>query len=786
MILQKLKTAFRKLLRANVFTYLNITALAVTICGLFIIYTYVKAELATDKHLANGEKIYRIVRSVEKPNASYETPTLAAPYREIIHTEMSVPLSDITWIYQDDELISYKDQVFFEDNVLYTDQHFFQLLDYPLAIGNPLEVLDAPNSVVISKAIAKKYFGEQNPIGTILEVEGKGALEVKGVLKAPENKSHLKLDFLVNAASMGYTSRILKDREAHAMTFYLKIPAQKLSLTRSNLSTLGEKHLNLNEGFPKTTLSLQSLSEIYFGGAMITDIARHGNRSFLNILILVAIILSLVVTANFVNLCIARLTKRVRQIGVKRILGSSKQALWIDWALEVYVVILLATLLGALCSYALLPQLMAYFEIQNVSIAYLNTLLLIIGFPLILTVLIITIPAWLFSSVQPFQALSGKIGQLKTNLVQRSLLFFQFIVSFVLIVFTLVIFGQFNYMQSKEIGLNKDQVLTFNSNNRDSWKNKDFIKAEIQKLSEVKDVTMVYGGIPNSPTEATSFQVDQSSFQWNTAYMEPNLVSLLDLQLVDGQFFDEKINFEQQESVVLNESAAQALGWPQEDLIGKTITLNEDSLNKRILGVVKDYHYESFRNQIEPLVIQSSSGEETFVVKLAGRDYQSVITQIENIWNQFVPKYPFSYVFLDDSFQKMHLEDTRNGKILLPFTLLILIITAMGTLSLGALIQQAKTKEVSIRKVLGAPNLNIFYVLGKDFIQVLMVASIIALPVGWILTTNWLDNFSYRITLSPLLFIMGFLVLIAIILTLILAQSWRTITSNPTHYLSQK
>ncbi|HAA14718.1 MAG TPA: hypothetical protein DCE41_24730 [Cytophagales bacterium] len=634
----------------------------------------------------------------------------------------------------------------------------------------------------MSATIAQKYFGDQPPLGALLEVEGKGVLEVTGVLAEPMAPSHLSLDFLVHNGAMGYTSRLLTDEETHAFSYYLKVPDESLPLVAQTLEAVSNSHLN-QEGGARVSLSLQPLTEVYFGEPLVFDLARHNRWSLIQTLVVIGLILLLVVSVNLVNLTIAKLSKRVKQIGVKKILGSTQRMLIRDWATEVYVMVLMATLLGFGGGYLLLPFLL---KVYPINLAFPNGTTMavaVVGLPLLITGLIILLPGIVFSSLSSFAALKGKLGTLKTNAIQHSLLSFQLVVASVLIVLTLVIFQQFEYLQNKEIGLDEEHVLVFNSNNKHSWKNKDFIREEVQALAGVEAVSLIYGGIPESPTEAFSYGLENATYQWNTAFVEPNLIPLLDLKVVDGQAFDERIAPQNQSGILLNESAARAMGWPQTEVVGRALDFAEEDVAKPIVGVVQDYHYESFKQEIEPLVLHATGWEETFVVKLAGQDYATAVAEIEGIWNTYVPRYPFAYHFLEDSFLQMHAADTRNRSIIYLFTLLTILIATMGTLSLGAIVQQSKVKEVTIRKILGAPLHHIFYTLSASFVKVMLLSSLIAVPGAWWLSTYWLSEFSYRIALSPGLFVLGFGLLITFVLALIVTQAWKTATLNPAHRL---
>ena len=767
----------RKLLKLDLFDHTHLLGLSTAICAATIIFLFVRSEVYTDKQFAQAGDIYRIVRTVEEPNDSYQSPSLAGPFDKMIGEATGIGAEDILRIYRDDELISYEDKKFFETNVLYVDGNFLSVFDFDLEMGKPADALSKPNSAVISRNVAKKYFGDSNPIGETLEVEGKSMVVVTGVLSATDEKSHLKIDFLVKNDAMGYTSRILSDTKSHAFTFYLRIPQDRTEFVLHSLNKFSQLHLN-QDGTSRSSLSLQPLQDIYFDKPMRFDTAEHNDWAMIETLVTIASILLLIVSANIVNLFIAQLSSEAKQIGIKKVLGSSRRALIMDWISEVYLKIFLATALGVLISCLALPYLSSSYQLVVTLPSSYLLVLTVVAFPVVMTLFIVAIPASMFSSLNAYTALSGKIGNLKGYFVQHALLGFQFTVAFVFIVLAIVIVSQFQYMQAKEIGLDDQHVLVFNSNNKHSWQNREYIRNEVMAISGVEDVSMLYGGVPDSPTEALSYLVDGNTYQWNTAFVQPNLINLLDIELIEGQTFTERQTKNEVE-VILNESASKALGWPNQELVGKYITSDESTKPLRVLGIVQDYHYESFKNKIEPLVIQSSGGAETFVVKLAGNDYTSVLDQVEDVWNTYVPAYPFAYYFLDDSFQKMHIADAKNREVIFLFTILTIIIASMGTLSMGALVQQSKIKEITIRKVLGAPLLNVFYTLSSSFVNAFLLATFIAVPTAWILSRYWLSDFSYRIRLTPSYFIIGFVSLAIVISAVVVVQAWKTATGNP-------
>jgi len=780
----KLKLVFRKILKSGVFTYLNVLSLAISITAILTIYSYIDSELKTDTQFTDKDEIFRLVRTVSENGSSYRTPMLAGPYRDLLTDAARLSANSILRIYEDDELVSYLENTFFEPNFFYVDENFFDFFDYSFQVGSSTNALAQPNSVVITREIAEKYFGDNNPMGKVLEIQDKEPLVVSGVLKDFSSKSHLNFDFIVNNKSIGYAKKIFNDKSTHSMAFYLKIPEKDISIIESSLADLSNQYFNSKSNDKKLRFQLQNLTDIYFDDPLVSDMAKHGNISTIKSLTILAFVICILIITNFINVTIAKRTKELSGIGLKKVLGSSKMGLVMEWLLEVYFLVFSATVIGFVLYNILFST---FFEnVFGVSMVFTQTLELLVPalvFSVVLTAFIVLPPMLIFTNTPAFSALSGKLNGVKTNAFQYSLLFFQFIAAFVLISFTIVVKEQFDFMQKKEIGLNSDQILLFDSNNKNSWKNKDFIKNEIKSLSGVTDVSLIYGGIPSSETESVSYEINDLLFQWNTAYFEPNTMAMLDLKLVSGKGFDPEIFAENAEGVVLNTAAAKLLGWPQEKITGTKISLLEEKKDKRILGIVKDYQYESFKDIINPLVMQSNDYGETFMVKLNVTNFENTLTKINTIWKDYVPKYPFSYRFLDETFESVFAEDTKQGKIIYLFTFLTILIAAIGTLSLSSFILQLKIKEFAVRKVLGSSQLNLFLALSSKIIKTLLYSCIVGLPIGWYFIKSWLNNFGYKINTSPLFFAAGFAVLGGIILSLVFIQSRKVLLRNPVHSL---
>ena len=784
MLLIKIKFALRTLRRFSFFSFLNIFGLSISLVASITIFQFVISEYKVDSNLKNKDRIFRVIRTIEDSKTSYSSPTLSAVFRDQLSLDLNLSHEKILRVYRDDELITYDNKSFFEDNVLFVDQNFFSFFDYPFKLGNRISSLEKPNSAVISSSVAKKYFGDQNPLGKVMQLDGKGSLEITGVLEDFTTKGHLEIEFVVSMHAMGYTNRIMDEKDVHAHSYYVMLPSLTLEHYNTQLSYFNERYFADDLKSPLyTKLSLQPLREIYFKRNLRNDIALHGNEALAQSLLVIAILIILVTGANFINFSLTLSTKRVREVSVRKILGSSRISLISQSLLETFVTIGIAILITLLVNGIFSDYLKDYLQLQWTLEINFITIISIVGFLALLTLVFGLYPALISSRSR--KSLSNPEDKVKTSLLQNGLLIFQFISALVLIIVTLIISKQFNYMQQKELGLSTEQIMLFNSNNRNSWLNKDRIKDEVAQIGNVVNLSTAYGVLPGSSAELFTYETHNSQFQWKTAFADHNLIEVLDLNLITGRNFDQNKLIDKTNSVLINEAAARELGWPEAPVVGSYLTSPDFTTNesKAVIGVIKDYHFESFKQQIEPLVISYSEWDETFVVKLAANNYQQTISDIEAVWKRYVPKHPFTFRFLDDTFQRLFEADTKQRKILYIFSALAIIIAGIGALGLSSLIMQTRFKEVAIRRVLGASTSSLIRLLSSSFFKTLLLANLVALPVAWYVSISWLSNFSYQTDLSADIFLKGSLLLATVITLLVLIQARNVTSVNPTDSL---
>ncbi len=778
MLLYFLRVGWRNIQWRNGFSLINRLGLSLALAGTFLIYQYVNREYQTDSFLNQKEQIYRLVRSVEDAQSSYRSPFLAAPYKEIMISSRAISEDHLARVYQDDELVTVDDHSFFETQFFYADPSFFRILNFPFLHGNPQEALRLPNAVVISREIAQKYFGRDNPIGEVLEIDNKGLLEITGVLAPTRNKSHLDIDFISPIMAMGYTSRVLTRKDVHAFSYYLL----------SGDYPLPDQLPGLKEN---STISWQRLDDIYFDQNFERDMAQHGNANLIQSLMLIAIIILLMAGANFLNLEICAFLRKLKNLGIRKTLGSNSRLEVYKQFVETYLTLCMAIALALVVGYVLNETILVSYSLPfHLELSFMLWLPVV---ALIMTLPIVIYTTAIISDVKPSNALMKSFKNVRVSVFQEGVLTFQFAVVMVLLIMSTLITRQFEFMQKRELGLNPEQILYFQSNNKHSFRNAKQILAEINLVSGVEGVAMTTGGLPVSSGEISRVNIREihAEHLFTTIYSTPNFPSMMEMALIEGSLFKPELQSAERRTAVLNETAARQLGWPELELTGRSAhvmdLLNSDeALPWEIIGIVKDFHYESLQNTIEPTIILRSDQEESFVLKLSATNATKVVERVSSIWETYVPKYPFTYHFLDQQFEHLHEEATHQRKILYVFLGLIMVISLLGTLGLTTFMMQIRRKELVLRTVLGAPMRDQMWRLFSRYAKLLVIAAIICLPVSLYFSTSWLSEFSYRVKVSADLFLGSIGAITLLVTGLILVQIRRSLVFNPAHELNDE
>ena len=749
-----------------------------------LLLLFVSNELSYDTFHDKSDRIFRIVEKVpEDGNIRYVAQT-AGPTGPALAEDISDVVSQTRVIQPFGHLdIKWQGERITERGWSFVDSTFFEVFSFEFLEGNPETALDKPNSIVITETTAKKYFGESSALGKTLEFERIAPVEITGVIKDMPSTSHLQLDLMASQNTgmneLPWWPRYIASKERYvvASTYLLLSSADKLSSVTSQIPDFITKHYGENPN--NRDFYLQCIEDIYLNSEKIEfDIAeKKGEIFIIYIFAAVAVFIIIIACINYINLATARSIERSKEIGVRKVVGAIRGQLIGQFLSESIIVSLISFFISIGLVDLLLPS---FNEIIG------SDLLIEAGsfWPIVLVLFTLSIviglasgsyPALYLSKLRPSETLKGEVKTSKGFLLRKILVITQFSLSIIMIVATLVVTRQMNYISDKKLGFDKDSMLVIDINSGDVRRRFEAMKTEFAKISEVENVA-VSSRVPGEWKGITETYIkpagNESIDSAQTYFMcfDEKMLATYDLELTKGKNFNGNVA---QDSlyVMLNEKAASLINNGSEDIVGSQIQFPGVEYPLTVIGIIKDFHFQSLHEEIAPLVVGYWSNPiraiDYFSLKLrAGSDLDKVIKAANKVHETFDSQTAMEYHFLDQQLQLFYEADQRAGEI---FTLgagLTVFIACLGLFGLASFMVRKKTKEVSIRKVLGASSMQLFVLLSKTFFIQIIVASIIAVPISWYMMSGWLDYFAYRIDLNVIIYLIaGIIALLVALLT---------------------
>ena len=809
MLTNYLKIAWRNLRNQRGFTFINIFGLALGLACCLLISLYVLDELSYDRYNEKADRIYRINSDLKFGGSDMRFavapdpmgPTLKANYPQV---EAFVRLHNRgNWLVKRvGEANTLR-----EKDVIFADSTLFDVFTIPLVAGaTPKEALSAPNTVVISESAAKRYFGGKDPIGQPLSFDNRLTCKVTAVMRDMPMNSHFRTDFFVTMLNDEYDWGQWLSVNHH--TYIVLKPGTDPATFDRNFDQVIEKYVGpqvlqflgstLDQLKNKGTAMrfwLMPLTDIHLRSKQTVELAPNGDIQYVYIFSAVALFILFIACINFMNLATARSSKRAKEVGVRKVLGSERGQLIGQFMAESILTAVLALLLAIM----LVALAMPLFNDITAKALTINSLLTpgwlagIALLPLMVGLLAGSYPALFLSSFRPISVLKGAIGSreggLKGVSLRSGLVVFQFMMSVLLIVGTLVVYRQIHFIQSKKVGFDRERVLTIN----DVYvlgKQGEAFKNDVLNLPGVTAGTLSgYLPTPSDRSDSGFFPegvADRTKGvnmqNWGVDY---DYVKTLGMSIVRGRDFSRSFATDST-GMILNEAAVKVLGV--KNPLGMRIYKLNDSQGKTrktytVIGVVKNFHFESLRRNIGALslVLSPQSGAVSF--RLSGTDVPALLRQIEAKWKQFAPGQPFSYSFLQDSFDQMYRAEQRVGTVVLLFSVLAILIACLGLFGLAAFMAEQRTKEIGVRKVLGASVPNIVGLLSKDFLKLVVIAIVIASPLAWYAMNSWLKDFAYKIDIEWWVFALAGTLAVAIALLTVSFQSIKAALMNPVNSL---
>ncbi|MEP7252380.1 MAG: ABC transporter permease [Ginsengibacter sp.] len=797
------KVAWRNLLKNKIFSLINLTGLAIGLSCFLLIALYVMDELSYDRFYPNAENIYRLNSDLLFGGAELhitETSdmigqTLKKDYPEVL---------EYTRIYNNtgSKLIRKGNTYIEERNVANADSTFFTVFQLPVVEGDAKTALNEPNTVVISESVAKKYFETTHAVGKTIETndEKHTTYKVTAVIKDIPHNSHLNFDFLFSMKNVDYPFGQHLSFNFH--TYLLMRPGTTAKNFGPKLNQYIAKYvlpqarefMNISsmEDFKKAgnklEFSMIPLTKIHLYSDFNFEITPPGNIQYVYIFSAVALFILLIACINFMNLTTAKSTNRAREVGIRKVLGTQRKSLIAQFLFESVLLVACSLLLALVAVYLVLP---VFNNIADKSLALKNLfsplfILALLALPLVVGLIAGSYPAFYLSGFRPIEVLKGKLTAGKSKAGLRSfLVVFQFAISILLIIGTIVIYKQLNYIQTRNLGFNKDQVLIID-NAYELKKSADAFKNNMLQQPGVTSATLSgYLPVSNSSRSDQTFSKEavmdaKNGLDMQTWSIDYDYFKTLGMRIVAGRNFSREFGTDSN-AVIINETAAKNLGYSEP--IGKKIYsiggAFGPAVTYTIIGVVKNFNFESLRKNIGSVsfFLHASTGLASFKVNAA--NLSGILKAAETNWKQMAPGMPFSYRFLDDSFTDMYRVETRVGQIALIFSVLAIFIACLGLFGLATFIAEQRTKEIGIRKVLGASTQGIVRMLSKDFVKLVAISFIISAPLAWLLMHKWLQDFAYRVDLSWWIFFLALAISLFIAIATISVQAIRAAIANP-------
>ena len=779
--------ALKNLRKQKLFSLINILGLTIGITCCLMLFLFILNEFSFDKFHKNGKNIYRIMRVGEMNGERHEIPYVSAAYAPALLNDFPGAIHSAVRIMHDNDLISYKNISFNEKNIFLTDDNFFTVFSFHLVKGDPATVLKDPNSIVLTETAAKKYFGNESPIGKVLEFNKDQQLKVTGIAKDVPVNSHLQFDMVIPL-------EILRPMQPEWFTnfpnntlfTYIELkPGANRDQLEKRFPAFMDKYLGkyYAESGHKMGLIAKPLSKVYFASDAF-DKVKHGSKKMVYIFMSIAVLILIIACINFVNLATARATDRSKEVGLRKVLGAIKKQLIGQFILESILFALLACLLSVGLLQLLMP---AYTNLLGYKLPAFWTnpwvYVFILGIVLVVGLLAGSYPALLLSSFSPIESLKGKLKVGKGGAsFRKALVVFQFGTSVLLMISVVVMINQMEYVKNTDLGFNKEQSMIVRFDNLDISRKKNQFKNELLNIPDVQTVSLM-SGEPGGFHDGYSFEAQANpteKYLFNTEFTDLDFVKTLGLKIIAGRDFSETFGTDSLQAVLINRTAANTLGYTPEQAIGKWVkNISRDSVRRTIVGVVEDYHYASLKTPIGSLVIAPGNDRRLALIKLKTKHLQASIKDIKKAYLDFAPYYPFEYSFLDDRFDQLYRTDARQESVLSIFSIIAIFIACLGLFGLASYTAVKRTKEVGVRKVLGSSVENIVLLLSRDLLKPVLLATVIAIPLGYYAMNKWLESFAYRISFHWWMFALASGIAILIALATISFQAIKAAMANP-------
>jgi putative ABC transport system permease protein len=770
MLRNYIKTALRNLWKNKRFSAINIVGLAIGLATCLLIITFVMDELSYDRYNEKADRIYRLDAEIKFGDnhdiMAQAPPAAASALRgDFPQVEEVVRFRNYGWI-----MVRKGSENFREDKVIYADSTLFDVFTLPLVAGNTYKALVSPHTAVITERVAKKYFGGPDAVGRTLLVNDSIPYKVTAVIRDLPAQSHFHFNFFLSLAASDEAKNMNDWLSFNLTTYVVLRQGASPRLVEDGLDRMVRKYEGpaleslIHQSFDQfrqsgnfLRFSLMPLTAIHLHSNKDGDLEANGNIQYVYIFSAIAVFILLIACVNFMNLSTARSAGRAREVGVRKVLGSLRRQLVGQFLFESTVLSLLSMILAVGLAWLFLPvfnQLAAKdMTIGLFSRSWLAPVM--VALVLVVGLLAGSYPAFFLSAFRPVAVLKGQVSAgLKTGWLRNSLVVFQFAISMVLIVGTVVIYRQLAYIHERDLGFNREQVMivqnTYTLGNRTRY-----FKAELSRLPGVTGATMT-GFLPTSDYRSDNVYFltpgldPKQSISLQHWQVDDHYIPVLGMRMLAGRNFSPLFPTDSN-GVIVNEAAAKMMGAGQ--LLEKKLYRMDDSKGNKVslyhvIGVIKDFNFSSLRQVVTPLALFLEEDRSRIALRVDTKDLGRLVSQVEDEWRRFAPGQPFSYTFMDEEFNELYRTEQRMGGISFSFSLLAMFVACLGLFGLVTYAAEQRTREIGIRKVLGATMGGIVSLLSQDFLRLVLIAMVVAFPVAWWVMTYWLRDFAYRISIG--------------------------------------
>lgn len=800
MIANYLKIAIRNIQKYRFISFINLFGLTIGLTCCFLIFTYILHELSYDKSHHHADRIYRITRSFNNPETgavSLNLSSVAPPVAPLLLNDFK-EIEKITRLLQNGTTpLRYEEKIFNEEDVYWADENVFDFFKVDMIKGNPRNALSDPYAIMLTGEAAKKYFGSEEPLNKILKLGNTYNLKVTGIYKSFPANSHVHPGAMISFSTLNdstiYGAENLRTNWGNNSFYtYLLLPKNyDPNKLESQFPAFLDRHLHEGGQYKAsqwTQLALQRLTDIHLHSHLDSEIEQNGDIRRVYIFSAIALFILLIACINYMNLSTARSTLRAREIGIRKVVGAQRKEIIVQFLSESVLLSWVAMIIAFILTWLMLPALNDLSG-QSLPIDVLLNWKIIISIlilPFVLGIISGIYPALFMSSFQPIRVLKGLLKTGGSSISFRQVLVTaQFAISIFLIISTGVIFKQMSYMQKKELGFDKEHIvnLSYNTDLNDQF---DAFRTELMSSPNIKNA----GRSSRIPTgrllDAMGARIKKGdtlapiNADIKFVSADVNFTSTYGVTIVAGREFSREFGTDTS-GFLINEAAVKVLGFKSNDEApGKDFGYG--GRKGKLIGVFRDFHFESMHEKIVPLVLFVPRNEGNYgniSIKISGSNIPGALAHIEKTWKKFLPETPYQYNFLDENFARLYQSEQRQATLFTIFAVIAIFIACLGLFGLSAFAITQRFKEIGIRKVLGASVSNIVTLLSKDFIKLVLIATIIAFPIAWYFMNNWLQDFAYRITISWWIFMVAGIMAAAVAIATISFQAVKAAIANP-------